>query len=92
MFYVKLCSFGRMVVCVLRMSLSGMRVVSRGFVIARLMVLRSVAMMFRCARVMLRCIMMVLGCLFRHLSSSSRLIDGACRTLIPCCYFRMTKM
>jgi hypothetical protein len=67
MLYVKLCSFGRMVICVLRMSVSRVRVVSRGFVIARLVVLRSVAMMFRCARVMLRCLMMVLGCLFRHL-------------------------
>jgi hypothetical protein len=64
--------FHCVVICVLRMSVRGMCVVSGCFVIARLVVFRGVAMMLCCAVVMLRCLMVVFG-LFRHVISSSRL-------------------
>jgi len=59
--------FGGMVVGVLRVPMGRMCVMCGGFVIARLVVFRSVAMMLRRVGVVLGCFMMVLGCLFRHI-------------------------
>jgi hypothetical protein len=53
-----------MVIRMLAMSVGRMRVMSGGFVIARLVVLRGVAMMLRRLLVVLGRLVMVLGCLF----------------------------
>jgi len=91
MLHVKFCRLARMVIRMLRMSVSRVCVVSSCFVIARLVVLSGVAMMLRRACVALGCLVMVLGCLFRHVFSESQLFDPACCTLVLFCYFRMKK-
>ena len=67
MFHMQLGRFRRMVSCMMMVSAGCMRVMSRSFVVACLMVPGRMAVMFRRALVVLRRLMMVLGCLLRHI-------------------------
>ena len=66
MFHMELRCFSSMVSCVMRMSISCMCVMGRGFVLAGFVMPGGMAVMFRRALVMRGCLVVVLSSLFRH--------------------------
>lgn len=68
-FHVALGRFGRMMLGVLMMPMRGVRVMRRGFMIARLVVIRRVPMMLRRVLVVLGCLAMMFCRLLGHGSS-----------------------
>ncbi len=70
MFDMVLCRFGRVMRGMVQMTLRGVRVVCRRFVITLFVVSRCFAVMARRVFVMFRCFVMMLCRLLRHRSSS----------------------
>ena len=68
--------FRSMMRCMMEVTLSGVRVVRRHFVVAFFVVRRRFAVMTRCVFVMFRCLVMMLCRLLRHRSSSFRCSAG----------------